>query len=236
MVGTLVCVAPHRGVPDQGRPLPDCGGGRICRAKPESDCRGNTLCVGFPDPSCLRGGFWPQSLSRPATEAPRAAFGDRLGGRGDGSKIWPNTMKVRIHERVPVAFVHLRPNPKDGMSQFALIDKDGYILRPRVAAKFTLPVITGVRESESAGEPPGARAAGAGNAERYRAAGGADLGNQRGRSEQSDCRGARGQSSGESDAGRRELCREAAKFLGELQRDQSESGRMQERWICVWMA
>jgi cell division protein FtsQ len=64
------------------------------------------------------------------------------------SKIWPNTIKVWIHERVPVAFVRLRPNPKDGMSQLALIDKDGYLLRPKVAAKFTLPVITGVRESE----------------------------------------------------------------------------------------
>jgi cell division protein FtsQ len=65
------------------------------------------------------------------------------------SKIWPNTIKVWIHERIPVAFVRLRPNAKDGMSQLALIDKDGYLLRPRVAAKFTLPVITGVRESES---------------------------------------------------------------------------------------
>jgi cell division protein FtsQ len=64
------------------------------------------------------------------------------------SKIWPNTLKVWIHERVPVAFVRLRPNPKDGMSQLALIDKDGYLLRPKVAAKFTLPVITGVRENE----------------------------------------------------------------------------------------
>ncbi len=65
------------------------------------------------------------------------------------SKIWPNTLKVWIHERVPVAFVRLRPNPKDGMSQLALIDKDGYFLRPKVAAKFTLPVMTGVRENES---------------------------------------------------------------------------------------
>jgi cell division protein FtsQ len=64
------------------------------------------------------------------------------------SKIWPNTLRVWIHERVPVAFVRLRPNPKDGMSQLALIDKDGYLLRPKVAAKFTLPVITGVRENE----------------------------------------------------------------------------------------
>jgi cell division protein FtsQ len=65
------------------------------------------------------------------------------------SKIWPNTIKVRVHERVPVAFVRLRPNPKDGMSQLALIDKDGYLLRPKVAAKFTLPVMTGIRENES---------------------------------------------------------------------------------------
>lgn len=64
------------------------------------------------------------------------------------SKIWPNTLKVSIHERTPVAFVQLHPNGKDGVSQFALIDKDGYILRPKVAAKFTLPVMTGIRESE----------------------------------------------------------------------------------------
>ena len=64
------------------------------------------------------------------------------------SKIWPGTLKISVQERVPVAFVHLRPNHKDGMSQFALVDKDGIILRPRVAARFTLPVITGIRESE----------------------------------------------------------------------------------------
>jgi len=64
------------------------------------------------------------------------------------SKIWPNTLRVRIHERQPVAFVRLRPNRRDGMTQLALIDKDGCILRPRVAARFTLPVITGIRESE----------------------------------------------------------------------------------------
>ena len=64
------------------------------------------------------------------------------------SKIWPQTLKVRIHERTPVAFVHLRANSQDGMSRFALVDRDGYILRPRVAAKFTLPVITGLGEDE----------------------------------------------------------------------------------------
>ena len=65
------------------------------------------------------------------------------------SKIWPKTINVHISERVPVAFVHLRANARDGMSRFALIDADGHILRPRVAAKFTLPVITGIREDES---------------------------------------------------------------------------------------
>jgi cell division protein FtsQ len=65
------------------------------------------------------------------------------------ARIWPNTLKVQVHERTPVAFVHLPPNAKDGMSRFALIDRDGFILRPRVAAKFTLPVITGIRESET---------------------------------------------------------------------------------------
>jgi cell division protein FtsQ len=65
------------------------------------------------------------------------------------SKIWPNTLTVRVQERKPIAFVHLQPNRRDGMSHLALIDKDGYILRPRVAARFTLPVITGIRESEA---------------------------------------------------------------------------------------
>ena len=65
------------------------------------------------------------------------------------SKIWPKTIRVHVTERVPVAFVHLRPNPRDGMSRLALGDRDGFILRPCVAARFTLPVITGIREDES---------------------------------------------------------------------------------------
>jgi len=64
------------------------------------------------------------------------------------SKIWPKTIKVRIEERSPVAFIRLRPSTKEGMSKFALIDQDGTILRPKVAAQFTLPVITGIREDE----------------------------------------------------------------------------------------
>ena len=66
------------------------------------------------------------------------------------SKVWPNTLKVSIRERVPVAFVHLTPNKRDGASRLALIDDAGHILRPRVAAQFTLPVVSGVSETESA--------------------------------------------------------------------------------------
>ena len=64
------------------------------------------------------------------------------------SKVWPNTLRVFIRERVPVAFVRLVPNRKDGLSRLALIDQDGHILRPRIAAQFTLPVVSGIAESE----------------------------------------------------------------------------------------
>jgi cell division protein FtsQ len=65
------------------------------------------------------------------------------------SKVWPDTVKVHIREREPVAFVRLPPaRAGDGLSRFALIDKDGFILRPRVAAQFTLPVVAGINESE----------------------------------------------------------------------------------------
>jgi cell division protein FtsQ len=64
------------------------------------------------------------------------------------SKIWPDTLRVAIHEREPVAFVRLPAQHGDGPASLALIDRYGHILRPRIAAKFTLPVITGVRENE----------------------------------------------------------------------------------------
>jgi len=65
------------------------------------------------------------------------------------SKIWPKTLKVHVVERLPVAFLHLRPVTRGGISRFVLIDSEGFILRPKVAAKFTLPVLTGISETES---------------------------------------------------------------------------------------
>jgi cell division protein FtsQ len=64
------------------------------------------------------------------------------------SKVWPDSLRVQIRERTPVAFVRLPPNRKDGTSRLALVDRDGYILRPRLAAQFTLPVLSGLRETE----------------------------------------------------------------------------------------
>ena len=66
------------------------------------------------------------------------------------SKVWPDTVRVTIHEREPVAFVRLSAmHSPDGIAKLALIDRYGHILRPRVAAKFTLPVISGLKENES---------------------------------------------------------------------------------------
>ena len=66
------------------------------------------------------------------------------------SKVWPDTLRVAIREREPVAFVRLPPQHQGEGTRLALIDLYGHILRPRVAAKFTLPVIAGVRENETA--------------------------------------------------------------------------------------
>ncbi len=58
------------------------------------------------------------------------------------ARLWPNRVVVSIHERKPVAFLTLGP------SRFGLIDEDGMILPP-APDRFTLPVLTGVRASDS---------------------------------------------------------------------------------------
>jgi cell division protein FtsQ len=58
------------------------------------------------------------------------------------ARLWPNRVVVRIAERTPVAFIPLNS------SKFALIDEDGVIL-PSVSDRFKLPVLAGVRASES---------------------------------------------------------------------------------------
>jgi cell division septal protein FtsQ len=58
------------------------------------------------------------------------------------ARLWPNRVVVSVHERKPVAFLTLGP------MRFALIDEDGVILPP-ATDRFTLPVLTGVRASDS---------------------------------------------------------------------------------------
>ena len=65
------------------------------------------------------------------------------------SKVWPDTIRAVIQERQPVAFVRLPRLHRDAMTRLALIDRDGFILRPRVAAQFTLPLISGIQETEN---------------------------------------------------------------------------------------
>lgn len=61
------------------------------------------------------------------------------------SRIWPNKIFVRVHEREPAAYVHL---PMDRTARIALIDGDGVILQPPLHARFELPVVTGIRADD----------------------------------------------------------------------------------------
>jgi cell division protein FtsQ len=67
------------------------------------------------------------------------------------SKVWPNSLRVSVHERTPVAFIRLH-NRRDGVSGFALIDRDGFVLQPHTKSMFTLPVISGLQESGPIGD------------------------------------------------------------------------------------
>ena len=61
-------------------------------------------------------------------------------------RIWPNRLSVRIIERQPAAFVKL---PADNIARWALIDDEGVILDPPAKSVFRLPVLAGIRPSES---------------------------------------------------------------------------------------
>jgi cell division protein FtsQ len=58
------------------------------------------------------------------------------------SRIWPDRLLVRIHERKPVAFVLFH-------SGVLLIDAHGVLLDPPAQAQFAFPVLSGVREDET---------------------------------------------------------------------------------------
>jgi len=62
------------------------------------------------------------------------------------SRVWPNRLIVRVHERKPVAFVNV---PHESV---LLIDAEGVLLSPPPRANFELPVLSGVWLSQSEAE------------------------------------------------------------------------------------
>ncbi len=61
------------------------------------------------------------------------------------SRIWPNHIFVRVHERQPVAYVHLQ---MDRSARVGLIDAEGTILQQPPRSRFVLPVMIGIRADE----------------------------------------------------------------------------------------
>ncbi len=65
------------------------------------------------------------------------------------SRHWPNRIAVRIAERAPVAFAILPNAAGWAVSEVALVDIDGIILRPPQRAKFSLPALVGISRRDS---------------------------------------------------------------------------------------
>jgi len=61
-------------------------------------------------------------------------------------RIWPNRLSIQITERKPAAFLKL---PGDNIARWGLIDDEGVILEPPAKAAFRLPVLAGIRPSET---------------------------------------------------------------------------------------
>ena len=64
------------------------------------------------------------------------------------SRVWPDRLVVRVRERTPVAFVSTRTG-------VLLIDSYGVLLEPPPQARFTFPVLGGIREEQSEEERRG---------------------------------------------------------------------------------
>jgi cell division protein FtsQ len=67
------------------------------------------------------------------------------------ARIWPNRLEVRVQERRPVAFMELPSQRAGALYNVALIDEEGVILDKPPDAAYDLPVITGIKEDQSAG-------------------------------------------------------------------------------------
>lgn len=63
------------------------------------------------------------------------------------SRIWPNQISVAIRERKPIAFAQVAYF--DGSVVPKLIDRDGMLLEPQRAVRLKLPLLSGVRNSDT---------------------------------------------------------------------------------------
>lgn len=62
------------------------------------------------------------------------------------SRLWPNRLRVSVHERTPVAFVSLPERRANARIQ--LIDSAGVILSRPPRASFSFPIVTGLTQAE----------------------------------------------------------------------------------------
>ena len=65
------------------------------------------------------------------------------------SRVWPDTVRVRIAERKPVAFVQISGERKSEETHGALIDAQGVVLEIENPGDFPLPVLAGIRSSHT---------------------------------------------------------------------------------------
>lgn len=67
------------------------------------------------------------------------------------SRIWPNRIVVTVTERVPVAFARL-PIASSTRNFLALVDSEGALMAMPTRARFHLPVLSGLSETQSDAE------------------------------------------------------------------------------------
>ena len=65
--------------------------------------------------------------------------------RADVARLWPDRIRVVLHERMPVAFVRIANSTGGGMM---LVDGMGQFLDRPVQASFSFPVVTGISEKQ----------------------------------------------------------------------------------------
>ncbi len=65
------------------------------------------------------------------------------------ARVWPNSLRVSIQERVPVAFVEVPPKAAGQPSRSALIDEDGEILNLPESGLYELPLLTGTHPEQA---------------------------------------------------------------------------------------